>query len=146
MTAVTCPHCGHRSPSVPSGLNGGAICLALAGALIGVAAVLPWETVFGVGLNGFDVGTAGALSLSLGLIVGVSGLLQIRGRGIGPGTRAVALLGGLAAIGLAILGYVQIHKQTLDYGLVSTGSGVFVVAIGGGLAIAAALFGRGRSA
>ena len=108
------------------------------------AAVLPWETVLGVGLNGFDVGTAGAWCLGIGLIVGLPGLIAVNGRGIGAGTRALALLGGLAAIGLAIIGFVQVHKQTMDYGVVSIGAGVYMVAIGGGLAIAAALFARGR--
>jgi hypothetical protein len=116
----------------------------MAGLMIGVAAILPWETVLGVGLNGFDVGTAGVWSIGLGLIVGLPGVLAIGGPGIGSGTRVIAFLGGLGAIGMAIFGYLQIHEQTLEYGVVSTGAGVFLLALGGGLAIAASVFPRGK--
>jgi hypothetical protein len=144
VTATMCPHCGHRSPSAQSGLNGGAICVSIAGAMIGGAAILPWETILGVGLNGFDVGTAGVLSVGLGLLVGLPGLFAISGPGIGFGTRLLAFMGGIGAIGLAILGYASIHKQTIDYGISSAGVGIFAVAIGGGLAVAASLFARGK--
>jgi hypothetical protein len=146
VTATSCPHCGHRSSAASSGLSGGAICVVVAGALIGFAAFLPWETVLGVGMNGFDVGTAGVWTVCIGLLVGLPGLTQMNGRGIGSGTRLLALLGGLAAIGLAILGWAQVHKQTLDYGVVSVGVGIFMVAIGGGLAVGTALVAQRRSA
>ena len=144
MTAVVCPHCGHRAPSAASGLNPGAISVVLAGALMAVASILPWETVLGVGFNGFEVGTAGVFSCALGLLVGLPGLAQMNGTGLGSGTRVIAFLGGLAAIGLAILGWTQFHKQTLEDGLVSVGVGVFVLAIGGGIAIGTALLAPGR--
>jgi hypothetical protein len=144
VTATMCPHCGHRLPSAQSGLNGGAICVAIAGVMIGGASILPWETILGVGLNGFDVGTAGVLSVGLGLLVGLPGLFAISGPGIGFGTRLFAFIGGVGAIGLAILGYASIHKQTIGYGISAVGLGVFVVAIGGGLAVAASLFARGK--
>lgn len=145
VTATTCPHCGHRSPSAQSGLNGGAICVAIAGVMIGGASILPWETILGVGLNGFDVGTAGVMSIGLGVLVGLPGLFAISGPGIGFGTRLLAFIGGVGAIGLAILGYASIHKQTIDYGISSVGLGIFVVAIGGGLSVTASLFARGKS-
>ncbi len=139
LTAAACPHCGHRSLSTSAGLNGGALCVVLAGALIAGGAFLPWETVLGVNLNGFDVGTAGVWLVCIGLLVGLPGLTQVNGPGIGSGTRALATLGGLAAIGLAVLGWGTIHSQTVSYGIVSVGIGIFVVAIGGALSIGAAL-------
>ena len=145
LTAVSCPHCGHGSAIARSGLSGGAISVALAGALIAAASILPWETLLGVGFNGFQVGNAGVFCLGIGLVVGLPGLTQIEGRGLGTGTRALAFLGGLAAVGLALLGFVQVHKQTLNSVIGSVGVGVFVVAIGGGLAIAAALLADWRS-
>jgi hypothetical protein len=137
---------------VPSGVNGPAVGVVAAGALIGLAAFLPWETVLGVGVNGLNVGTGGSIALVLGLLIGLLGLTQMNGRGMGSGSRLLALLGGLAAFGLAILAGAEFNNQTsangaLSYGVVpvSIGIGVFVVAIGGALAIGAALVARRRN-
>jgi hypothetical protein len=139
---------------VPSGVNGPAVGVVAAGALIGLAAFLPWETVLGVGVNGLNVGTGGSIALVLGLLIGLLGLTQMNGRGMGSGSRLLALLGGLAALGLAIIGGAEVNNQTsannglsyfgLSYAVVpvSVGVGVFVVAIGGALAIGAALVAR----
>jgi hypothetical protein len=110
--------------------------------MIAFAAFLPWEAVFGVTLNGFQVGTAGAWAVGIGMVVALAGLTQVNGRGIGTGTRVVAFLGGLAAVGLAIICWAEIQNQINDYGLVSAATGIFMAAIGGGLAMGASLMAR----
>ena len=138
---------------VASGVNRPAVGVVAAGALIGLAAFLPWETVLGVGVNGLNVGTGGSIALVLGVLIGLLGLTQLNGRGMGSGSRLLALLGGLAALGLAIIGGAEVNNQAsadsgLGYGAivpVSVGIGVFVVGIGGVIAIAAALVARKRT-
>jgi hypothetical protein len=144
VTAFSCPHCGYRPSFATSGVNGWAAGIVVAGALIGFAAFLPWESVWGVSLNGFQVGTAGVLALCLGMVIALLGLAQVKGRGIRFEVRVLASLGGLAAIGLALLCLVKVQDQVRDVIFVSPGVGIFAVAIGGGLAIGASLIAPGR--
>jgi hypothetical protein len=155
--ASAAPFAPAATSVVPSGVNNAAVGVVAAGVLIGSAAFLPWETVLGVGVNGLNVGTGGSIALVLGLLIGLLGLTQMNGRGMGSGSRLLALLGGLAALGLAIIAGAELNNQTsannglsyfgLSYAVVpvSVGIGVFVVAIGGALAIGAALVARRRN-
>ncbi|MGZ6267168.1 MAG: hypothetical protein ACXWNR_01200 [Candidatus Limnocylindrales bacterium] len=116
----------------------------LAGALISVAAFMPWEASGGWSQNGFEFGAAGVLSLCIGMVVAVAGLTQMHGGRIGAAIRMVAFLGGLAAMCLAMLSWAAILLT--DYPLADGAIGLLMVAVGGGLAIGASLIPQRGSA
>jgi hypothetical protein len=58
------------------------------------------------------------------------------GHGIGRLARALTFLGGLAALGIAVADALDVSSRSGDYVQASIGIGLFVVGLGGVLALA----------
>jgi hypothetical protein len=132
---------------VTKGFNTTAVALGLGALLIGVGSFLPWITVSSIvsssrsGLDGGD----GVLTLAIGIVLVLVAFANFSGGGLGPASRALSLLGGLGAIGIAIYDGIDVSSQIAGISSVdvsgSVGMGLFVVGIGGGVAVLVALFG-----
>ena len=149
-TAVACPHCGYRPPGGPAGstMNTAAIALGLGGLLVAIGSLLPWITVTSIisaSRSGLDNGGDGMFTLGIGVVLALVAFVNLRGAGVGSGSRVLALLGGLGAIALAVIDGSDVANRVASfsstYATGSVGMGLYVVGIGGGLAILVAIFG-----
>lgn len=147
--AVACPRCGYRPYApVTSGLNTSALALVLGALLIGGGSFLPWVTVnsiISIGRSGIDGGGDGVFTLVIGAVLLLLAIARINSVGLGLLARSVALVGGLAAIAIGVYDGANLANRLTElssnFVSGSVGAGIFVVVIGGGVALVAALIG-----
>jgi hypothetical protein len=148
-TAPACPHCGYRpgGSAVPNSLNITAVVILLGGVLFAVGSFLPWATASSAfasasksGMEGGD----GMITVFLGIVIALLGLMRLQRPGL-PGSRAAMVLLGVIALGLAIFEGANISNRlaetTSAYVVTSVGIGIYVMGVGAVLVIAASLFG-----
>jgi hypothetical protein len=133
------------------GLNTSAVALGVSGALIGLGSFLPWITVLSLSRSGLDGGLDGIMTLAIGIILVLVAVASFAGTGLGRGGRILSLFGGLGAVEVAILDGSDVANRiasvSSEYVSGSMGMGLYVVGIGGVLAVLVALFGgRQKSA
>jgi microcompartment protein CcmL/EutN len=84
-------------------------------------------------------------TLGIGVVLALVAVVNLGGAGIGSGSRLLALLGGLAAVALAIIDGSDVANRVASvssaYVTGSVGMGIYVVGIGGIVAILVAIFG-----
>jgi hypothetical protein len=153
-TAVACPHCGYRPPGARTGntINTPAIALGLGGLLVAIGSFLPWITlssIISVSRSGLDGGGDGMVTLGIGVVLALVAAVNLGGAGVGSGSRLLALLGGFAAVVVAIIDGSDVANRVAGlssaYAVGSIGMGIYVVGIGGGVAILVAIFSSGRA-
>ena len=149
-TAVACPHCGYRPPGTRAGnsINVAAIALGIGGLLVAVGSFLPWITVsslFSLSRSGLDGGGDGIFTLGIGVVLVLVAVVSFAGAGLGWYSRLLGLLGGLGAVAIATMDGSDLANRlaTVSSAYVSgsVGMGIYVVAIGGGVAILVAILG-----
>ncbi len=153
-TAAACPHCGWRPAGSLAGntVNTAAIALGIGGVLVAVGSFLPWiavTSIISASRSGIDGGGDGMFTLGIGVVVALVAVANLRVAGLGSGSRVLALLGGLGAVALAIIDGSDIANRVASisstYVSGSVGMGLYVVGIGGGVAILVAIFGGKRA-
>jgi hypothetical protein len=130
------------------GLNTSAVALGASGALIGLGSFLPWMTVLSLSRSGLDGGGDGILTLAIGIILVLVAVASFAGTDLGGSGRILGLFGGLGAVAIAILDGNDVANRitsvSSEYVSGSIGMGLYVVGIGGVLAVLVALFGGRR--
>ena len=144
-------HCGYRPRQAAGGLNATAAGVGLAAALIVVGSLLPWVTVtsiVSINRSGIDGGGDGLLTLGMGLVLALVAVVEFGGQGMRTVSRVLAAVGGLGALGIAVMDGVDVAKRAAEiygaYATASVGSGLFVVGAGGVMAALVATFGSRR--
>jgi hypothetical protein len=123
-----------------------AVALVIGAALIGGGSFLPWITVSSIisaSRSGLDSGGDGIITLAIGVILALIAVANFGAAGLGMGSRLLAFVGGLAACGVAVLDGSDVANRVAAVSSIyvtgQVGMGLFVVGIGGGLAILVAL-------
>ena len=149
-TAAACPRCGHRPTGARAGntANIAAIALGIGGLLVAAGSFLPWITVsslVSLSRTGLDGGGDGILTLGIGVVLLLIAVANFARAGLGWGSRMLGFLGGLAAVALATVdGKDEANRLAAvssAYVSGSVGMGIYVVLIGGGVAILVAILG-----
>ena len=147
-TAAACPHCGWRSAGAQAGntVNTAAIALGIGGVLVAVGSFLPWITlssIISASRSGLDGGGDGMFTLGIGVVLALVAVVNLGSAGVGSGSRVLAFLGGVGAVALIDGSDVasRVASFSSTYATGSVGMGIYVVGIGGGVAILVALFG-----
>lgn len=127
----------------------------LAGGALGVVgSFLPWITATvalagTIERNGIDGGGDGIFTLIAGGLVILAGIARLAGSGSVNATRLLSVVGGAAMVGLAVIDYGSVADRVAeingDYAVASVGTGIYVVGLGGILAMVGGLL-SGRSA
>jgi hypothetical protein len=148
-TAASCPHCGHRPAgmSASGSLNITAVVILLGGVLFAVGSFLPWATAssaFGSASKSGMEGGDGMITVFLGVVIALLGLTRLQRPGL-PGNRLTMVLLGAIAIGVAVFEGSNIQSRleasSSAYVVTSVGMGIYVMGVGGVLALLASLFG-----
>ena len=128
------------------GLNTASVVLGLGALLIGIGSFLPWInfSIVSASRSGLDGGD-GIITPAICIVLVLVAFTNFSRSGLGPSSRALSLLGGLGAIAIAIYDGIGVSNQIAGISSVdvsgSVGIGLFVVGIGGGVAVWVALFG-----
>ncbi len=153
-TAAACPHCGHRPEGATGSgsLNIAAALILLGGAVFAAGSFLPWVTVYSAfasasrsGMEGGD----GMITVFLGVVIALLGLTRLQRPGL-PGNRAVMVLLGVIAIGLAWFEGATIQNNlaasTSPYVTASVGMGIYAMGVAGVLVVLTSMFGEPNAA
>jgi hypothetical protein len=98
-----------------------------------------------VSRSGLDDGGDGMITLGIGIVLVLVALASLGSGGLGGISRVLGFLGGAGAIAVAVIDGSDISNRiasiSSSYVTASIGMGLYVVGIGGALALLASLFG-----
>lgn len=126
----------------------------LGGGVLGIAgSFMPWITATvalagTIERNGIDGGGDGIITLIAGGLALLAGIARLAGSGSANASRILAFLAGAAMLGLVVIDYGTIADRVTEIGssaaIASVGTGIYVVGLGGILAMLGGLL-SGRS-